>query len=116
MTARQIDAVAGGSVDEDVRVEADLGVGAVVVTGSSPAFCAGADLGLLAGPGRDDLRQIYEGFLSVAGQDPADSLSEMHNAVHIWVDGDMGPGTSPNDPVFFLHHANVDVRGFRYGC
>ena len=28
--------------------------------------------------------------------------------MHIWVGGDMGPGTSPNDPVFFLHHCNVD--------
>lgn len=33
----------------------------------------------------------------------------MHNRVHVWVGGDMGPGTSPNDPVFFLHHAYVDL-------
>ena len=32
----------------------------------------------------------------------------MHNLVHVWVGGSMEPGTSPNDPVFFLHHANVD--------
>jgi tyrosinase len=32
----------------------------------------------------------------------------MHNRVHVWVAGDMGPGTSPNDPVFFLNHCNVD--------
>lgn len=32
----------------------------------------------------------------------------MHNRVHRWVGGSMGPGTSPNDPVFFLHHCNVD--------
>lgn len=44
----------------------------------------------------------------------------MHNAIHIWVagvwtdakgvdhQGTMGYNTSPNDPVFFLHHANVD--------
>jgi hypothetical protein len=33
---------------------------------------------------------------------------QIHNAVHRWVDGSMQPGTSPNDPVFFLHHANID--------
>jgi hypothetical protein len=32
----------------------------------------------------------------------------IHNAVHRWVDGSMQPGTSPNDPVFFLHHCNID--------
>ena len=32
----------------------------------------------------------------------------MHNRVHVWVGGDMLPGTSPNDPVFFLNHCNID--------
>jgi tyrosinase len=32
----------------------------------------------------------------------------LHNRVHVWVGGSMGPGTSPNDPVFFLHHCNID--------
>jgi len=32
----------------------------------------------------------------------------IHNRVHLWVGGSMTPGTSPNDPVFFLHHCNVD--------
>lgn len=32
----------------------------------------------------------------------------LHNTVHVWVGASMGPGTSPNDPVFFLHHCNVD--------
>ncbi len=31
-----------------------------------------------------------------------------HNRVHVWVGGDMGPATSPNDPVFYLNHCNVD--------
>jgi tyrosinase len=34
--------------------------------------------------------------------------ARLHNAVHVWVGGDMGISTSPNDPVFFLHHCNVD--------
>ena len=32
----------------------------------------------------------------------------MHNRVHEWVGGDMRTGTSPNDPVFWFHHANID--------
>ncbi|HWZ45286.1 MAG TPA: tyrosinase family protein [Candidatus Saccharimonadales bacterium] len=32
----------------------------------------------------------------------------MHNRVHVWIGGDMGPASSPNDPVFFLNHCNVD--------
>lgn len=58
------------------RLEADESVGAVVVTGAPPAFCAGADLGDLATSGSDaatddaaakaSLRSIYEGFLRVA--------------------------------------------------
>lgn len=32
----------------------------------------------------------------------------LHNQIHVWVGGDMVVSTSPNDPVFFLHHCNVD--------
>jgi enoyl-CoA hydratase len=46
-------------------------VGAVIVTGAPPAFCAGADLGHLGGRsteggGQRGMRSIYEGFLRVA--------------------------------------------------
>ncbi|MGH8902560.1 MAG: tyrosinase family protein [Egibacteraceae bacterium] len=34
--------------------------------------------------------------------------SRLHNGVHVWVGGDMGLTTSPNDPVFYLNHCNVD--------
>jgi tyrosinase len=33
---------------------------------------------------------------------------QLHNRVHVWVGGSMLPMTSPNDPVFFLHHCNID--------
>lgn len=32
----------------------------------------------------------------------------MHNRVHEWVGGDMRTSTSPNDPLFWLHHSNID--------
>ena len=60
-------------------IEADPGVGALVVTGAPPAFCAGANLGNLAtaeGPG---LRTIYEGFLRVA-RSPLPTLAAVNGA------------------------------------
>jgi enoyl-CoA hydratase len=51
------------------ELEAEPSVGALVVTGAPPAFCAGADLSDL-GASRSSretgLRRIYEGFLAVA--------------------------------------------------
>ncbi|WP_327134661.1 tyrosinase family protein [Streptomyces sp. NBC_01343] len=34
--------------------------------------------------------------------------ANLHNRVHVWVGGQMGTGVSPNDPVFWMHHAYVD--------
>lgn len=41
---------------------------------------------------------------------PSDGVSTiLHNALHTWVGGSMARvPTSPNDPVFYLHHCNVD--------
>jgi enoyl-CoA hydratase len=41
-------------------------IGAVVVTGSGSAFCAGADLSQLGASKEEGLRKIYAGFLAVA--------------------------------------------------
>ena len=47
------------------RIEADPDVGAVVVTGAPPAFCAGADLSHLGSSQREGLLSVYDGFLRV---------------------------------------------------
>jgi enoyl-CoA hydratase len=70
-------------VDEIVatfdKLEADESVGAVVVTGAPPAFCAGADLGHLGGSQREGLRSVYEGFLRV-GRSPLPTLAAVNGA------------------------------------
>ena len=45
---------------------ADEAVGAVVVAGEDPAFCAGGDLAELAAADPETLRAVYSGFLAVA--------------------------------------------------
>lgn len=49
--------------------------------------------------GATSFRNLVEGW---------PSGPKMHNRVHVWVGGSMLPGTSPNDPVFFLNHAKED--------
>ena len=61
------------------QVEADDGVGAVVVTGAPPAFCAGANLGNLQSSDGPGLRTIYEGFLRVA-RCPLPTLAAVNGA------------------------------------
>lgn len=46
-------------------------------------------------------RNLVEGWADPNGP-------TLHNRVHVWVGGDMNPASSPNDPVFFLNHCNVD--------
>lgn len=56
------------------------------------------------------VRNMIEGWAS-GPIDPATGNPvgvTTHNLVHTWVGGDMLPRTSPNDPVFFLNHCNVD--------
>ena len=50
----------------------------------------------------DGFRNRIEGWHDTVGQ------LGTHNRVHVWIGGDMSPGTSPNDPLFFLNHCNVD--------
>jgi enoyl-CoA hydratase len=60
-------------------VEADPAVGAMVVTGTAPAFCAGADLTHLGDSQREGLLAIYEGFLRI-GRSPLPSVAAVNGA------------------------------------
>ncbi len=61
------------------RIESDPSVGAIVVTGAPPAFCAGANLGNLAESTKDSLLVIYEGFLRVA-RSPLPTVAAVNGA------------------------------------
>lgn len=59
--------------------EADTSIGAVVVTGAPPAFCAGANLGNLAEADETSLGNIYEGFLRIA-RSPLPTIAAVNGA------------------------------------
>ncbi len=60
-------------------IEGNAAVGAIVVTGAAPAFCAGANLGNLAESSRESLGGIYEGFLRIA-RSPLPTLAAVNGA------------------------------------
>ncbi len=70
-------------VDLFDQLEADPAVGAVVVTGEPPAFCAGADLSHLSSSAAEGpeagLRSIYEGFLRI-GRSPLPTIAAVNGA------------------------------------
>ncbi|MFZ4477044.1 MAG: tyrosinase family protein [Saprospiraceae bacterium] len=55
-------------------------------------------------------RNYLEGFWNGPNTNPlfAQIGDGLHGRVHIFIGGNMVSNASPNDPVFFLHHANVD--------
>ncbi|MEY2443444.1 MAG: enoyl-CoA hydratase [Ilumatobacteraceae bacterium] len=60
-------------------IEGDESIGALVVTGAPPAFCAGANLGNLAEADETSLGSIYEGFLRIA-RSPLPTLAAVNGA------------------------------------
>lgn len=58
---------------------ADGSVGAIVITGDDPAFCAGGDLGELATADPDVLKRVYAGFLAVA-EHPLPTVAAVNGA------------------------------------
>lgn len=55
--------------------------------------------------GSTSFRNLLEGWVTV---NPPGRAPGLHNRVHVWIGGAMAVMSSPNDPVFFLHHCNVD--------
>lgn len=55
---------------------------------------------------------LYSGATKTDNQREQASQGELestpHNGVHVFVGGQMGSFLSPRDPIFWLHHANVD--------
>lgn len=71
MVSEIVAAMNAAESDPDVRV--------VIVTGTPPAFCAGANLGNLAEATRESLLGIYEGFLRVA-RSPLPTIAAVNGA------------------------------------
>jgi len=61
------------------EIEADESIGALIVTGAPPAFCAGANLGNLGSADGGRLGNVYEGFLRIA-RSPLPTLAAVNGA------------------------------------
>lgn len=62
-----------------------------------------------SGPFTLGFRNRLEGWITPRGDARVKFPgSQLHNRVHLWVGGSMMPMTSPNDPIFFLHHCYID--------
>ncbi|MBL9174490.1 MAG: tyrosinase family protein [Verrucomicrobiales bacterium] len=48
----------------------------------------------------------HTGLLNVLSGEPFGD--QIHGRVHLWIGGNMSSSSSPNDPLFWLHHANLD--------
>lgn len=75
LTAPMVDEIVAAMDD----IEGDESIGAIVVTGAPPAFCAGANLGNLAEADETSLGSIYEGFLRIA-RSPLPTLAAVNGA------------------------------------
>lgn len=71
--------LSGKLADAVHAAEADRGVGAIVITGEDPAFCAGGDLGELATADPARLHTVYAGFLALA-QCPLPTVAAVNGA------------------------------------
>ncbi len=92
------------------EIEADQTIGAILVTGAAPAFCAGANLGNLAEADGESLSQIYEGFLRIA-RTPLPTIAAVNGAA-------VGAGMNLAlccDVRIAAHRAKFDTRFLQIG-
>jgi len=92
------------------EIEADKTVGAIIVTGTAPAFCAGANLGNLAEADGESLTRIYEGFLRIA-RTPLPTIAAVNGAA-------VGAGMNLAlccDVRIAAHRAKFDTRFLQIG-
>ncbi len=92
------------------EIEADKTVGAIIVTGTAPAFCAGANLGNLAEADGESLSRIYEGFLRIA-RTPLPTIAAVNGAA-------VGAGMNLAlccDVRIAAHRAKFDTRFLQIG-
>jgi tyrosinase len=57
---------------------------------------------------RTTFRNFMEGHTGDFSRTDEPFGDQMHGRGHLWVGGNMAASSSPNDPVFWLHHANLD--------
>jgi len=92
------------------EIEADKTVGAIIVTGTAPAFCSGANLGNLAEADGESLSRIYEGFLRIA-RTPLPTIAAVNGAA-------VGAGMNLAlccDVRIAAHRAKFDTRFLQIG-
>jgi len=92
------------------EIEDDKTVGAIIVTGAAPAFCAGANLGNLAEADGESLSKIYEGFLRIA-RTPLPTIAAVNGAA-------VGAGMNLAlccDVRIAAHRAKFDTRFLQIG-
>ena len=92
------------------EIEADQTIGAIIVTGAAPAFCAGANLGNLAEADGESLTKIYEGFLRIV-RTPLPTIAAVNGAA-------VGAGMNLAlccDVRIAAHRAKFDTRFLQIG-
>jgi len=108
----------GDSSDNDIVKTGPFRQGewTIITMGGNPAGALQREFGVSTGS--LSTQSDVDDAMNTTGSNPSfrnrlegwygESGAGLHNRGHVWVGGSMLPMTSPNDPVFFLHHCFVD--------